>query len=44
MLLELERDYPGNPEAIYAGALVKMGSGKYGEAVKSLSDLLKKEP
>jgi tetratricopeptide (TPR) repeat protein len=44
VLLELERDYAGNPEAIYAGALIKMGSGKYGEAVKSLSDLLKREP
>jgi len=44
MLQELERDYPGNPEAIYAGALIKIGSGKYGEAVKSFSDLLKREP
>jgi tetratricopeptide (TPR) repeat protein len=44
MLQELERDYPGNTEAIYAGALVKMGSGKYSEAVKTFSDLLKREP
>jgi tetratricopeptide (TPR) repeat protein len=42
-LLELEREYPGN-DAVYAGALVKMESGKYSEAVKSLSDLLSGEP
>ena len=44
ILLELERDYPGSNEAVYAGALVKSGSGKYEEAVRSLSGLLGREP
>ncbi|MCU0460617.1 MAG: tetratricopeptide repeat protein [Bacteroidales bacterium] len=41
---ELERDYPGNHSSVYAGALVKNSSGRYGEAVKSLSDLVAAEP
>ena len=41
---ELEKDYPGNHSALYAGALVRNSSGKYSEAAKSLSDLLVSEP
>jgi tetratricopeptide (TPR) repeat protein len=41
---ELERDYPDNDDVVYAGALINAGSGKYGEAVKSLSGILAKEP
>jgi tetratricopeptide (TPR) repeat protein len=44
ILLELERDYPGNNAVLYAGALIRAGSGKYGEAVRYLSDILGKEP
>ncbi|MCX6333302.1 MAG: tetratricopeptide repeat protein [Bacteroidia bacterium] len=41
---ELERDYPGNNASVYAGAIIKMSSGKNADATKSLSDLLISEP
>ena len=44
VLLELERDYKDHQDAIYAGSIVKCSTGKYGEAIKSLSDLLTMYP
>jgi tetratricopeptide (TPR) repeat protein len=44
VLSELERDYKGNQDGVYAGAIVKSSSGRYGEAIKSLSDLLATDP
>lgn len=41
---QLEKDYPGNSTSVYAGALVKNSTGRYSEAVKSLTDLLVIEP
>jgi len=40
VLSELEMAYKDHQDAIYAGAIVKCFTGKYGEAIKSLSDLL----
>ena len=44
LLSELERDYKDHQDAVYAGAIVKCSSGKYGEAIKSLTDLLTRYP
>jgi tetratricopeptide (TPR) repeat protein len=44
LLLDMESNYPGYDETIYAGALVNMGSGSFGESVKALSSLLTRDP
>jgi Flp pilus assembly protein TadD len=44
VLTVLERDYPDVSSTAYAGAIIKMLSGKPGDAVKTLSDLVGQEP
>jgi len=44
VLAELESDYKGHQDALYAATVVKCFTGKYGEAIKSLSGLLTRYP
>ncbi len=44
ILAGLNKEYGGAEENIYAGALISIAEARYGEAVKSLSDLLSMHP
>jgi tetratricopeptide (TPR) repeat protein len=41
---ELKRNYPDHDDLVYAGALISMSAGKYGDAVKSLASLVTSFP
>jgi|WetSurMetagenome_2_1015567.scaffolds.fasta_scaffold00001_20 tetratricopeptide (TPR) repeat protein len=43
IVVEMQKNFPGN-ETTYAAALVSTGKGKYGDAVRSLTELLVKDP
>ena len=44
VLSELKKSYEGNPEVIYAEALVNLASGKYSDVIKAVTDLNTKNP
>ncbi len=41
---EISRDYPGNDDNRYAGTLINIAAANYGEAVKTLTALVTKNP
>lgn len=41
---ELQRDYPGSDDAVFANASVNIKTGKYAEAIKSIAELLVSNP
>ena len=43
-LSELKRDYPGDNNVTYAGALINFSAGKFSEVIKSVSGLLDSDP
>jgi tetratricopeptide (TPR) repeat protein len=44
VLAELKKNYPDREDLTYAGALINLASGKYNDAVKSLTSLLETFP
>ncbi len=44
ILSDLEQNYKGKPEVIYAGALINVASAKYGDVIRDIPGLLVSDP